>query len=70
MMDYWKHSAEILIFHFHAISQGNVPLTIDWGVEDRQTAGMDERALAFVIHLKGLVNSRRMHPVEQVASIS
>jgi len=61
MMNYWKHSAEILITYFHAISQGNIPLTIDWKEEDRQAAGMDERAMAFVAHLRSLVDSRCMY---------
>lgn len=67
-MNYWKYSAEILIAHFHAISQGNIPLTIDWKEEDRQAAGMDERALDFVIHLRSLVESRCKRSLQQATS--
>lgn len=69
-MNYWQHSAEILIAHFHAMSQGNLPFAIDWKEEDRQAAGMDERALAFVIHLKGLVERRCMYPLQQAPLMS
>ena len=61
MMNHWQHSAEILIVHFHAISQRDVPLTIEWKDEDRRAAGMDDRAVAFVKHLKSLAESDSMY---------
>ncbi len=60
MMDSWKHAAETLNAHFHAICHGDVPLHMDWDKEAQQATSLDEQSLEFLTTLKGLAASQGM----------
>lgn len=57
-MDSWKHAAEILNAHFHAICHGEIPLNMDWEKEAQQVAGLDMQSLNFLSTLKILASSQ------------
>lgn len=58
MMDSWKHAAEILNAHFHAICHGDIPLNMNWEKEAQQAADLDTQSLDFLAALKILAYSK------------
>ena len=69
MLGGWENSAKILMWHFHTICHGTVPLEVDWSEEVRNEAEADEQSLAFVKKLKDLVKSRgKLHADHQTHS--
>lgn len=58
MLESWEYSAKNLMAHFHTICHGNLPLKVDWNEEVRNAAMVDDKSLAFLNQLKGLVRSR------------
>lgn len=62
MMGAWKHAAEMLIAHFHAICHGVKPLHIDWDKEARDAAYLDSQSISFLYDLKALAGSRGLDP--------
>lgn len=58
MMASWEHGANVLIWYFRAVCNGQVPLNMDWNKEAQQAAKLDLKAQQFLSNLRHLLSSR------------
>lgn len=62
MIDEWKYSARILIYHYRAVLKGMVPFAATWNdkhvAELRHNCGLDEEALQYARQMSGFIRTR------------
>ena len=67
-MESWKHAAENLTAHYHAVCPEAMPLQREWVLEAQKLAKLSDKDLDFLTQLKGLVEPRGMHYLCQATS--
>ena len=59
MMDQWRVAAENILAHFHTISQGNIPFSINWDENEAQRiANVDAKAVEYLNKVRAILDER------------